>query len=139
MNKWEDLCMLMGGAEPDVIIITEVIPKAQLLPLSPAFLSVDGCNLFSNFDPTQEDLGRSGYQCVCIYVKDLSCREVVFSTGSTFEYFWINVCIYLKDLLCREVVFSTGSAFDKLWINISLKHNDMLLIGYALSPLETDI
>ena len=83
INKREDLCMRIAGAEP-VIMITEVIPKAQLLPLSPALLSVDGYNVFTNFDPTQPDLGRSRCCGICIYMKNsLLCREVVFSTVST--------------------------------------------------------
>ena len=109
INKREDLCMQIAGAEPDVIMITEVIPKAQLLPLSPALLSVDGYNVFTNFDPTQPDLGRSGCRGICIYVKN--------------------------SLLCREVVFSTVSTFEHLWINVRLRHSDSLLIGCVyLSP-----
>ena len=62
VNKWDDLCMQIAGTEPDVIMITDVIPKAQLFPLSPALLAVDGYNLFTNFDPTQPNLDRSGHR-----------------------------------------------------------------------------
>ena len=41
-------------------ILTEVVPKDQLLPLSPALLQVDGYYSFTNFDPTQPDLSRNG-------------------------------------------------------------------------------
>ena len=32
VNKREELCMTIAGQEPDIILITEVVPKAQALP-----------------------------------------------------------------------------------------------------------
>ena len=101
--------MQIAGVEPDIIMVTEVIPKAQVLPLSPALLSVEGYSLFTNFDPSQPNLGRSGYRGLCIYVRDA--------------------------LLCREVIFSTFTSFEHLWISVDLRNNDKLLIGCIyLSP-----
>ena len=39
VNKREDLCMAILGQEPDIILITEVIPKAQVLPIDAAVLA----------------------------------------------------------------------------------------------------
>ena len=36
INKRDDLSMKIAGNEPDLIMVTEVIPKAQALPISPA-------------------------------------------------------------------------------------------------------
>ena len=53
--------MQIAGAEPDIIMVTEVIPKAQVLPLSPALLlSIEGYGLFTNFEPSQPRLGVVG-------------------------------------------------------------------------------
>lgn len=52
--------MQIAGSEPDIMIITEVIPKAQTLPISPALLAITGYNMYVNFDLSQDNLGGSG-------------------------------------------------------------------------------
>ena len=42
LNKRDELCMYIAGDEPDIICITEVIPKAQILPIAPALLEIPG-------------------------------------------------------------------------------------------------
>ena len=109
INKREELCMHIAGAEPDIIMITEVIPKAQVLPISPVLLTVPEYNLYANFDPTQPNLGGSGSRGLCIYVK--------------------------KSLSCAETTFSSITSPEHLWITVDLKKNDHLLVGYIyLSP-----
>ena len=40
VKKRDDLCMLIAGDEPDFMLVNEVIPKAQVFPISPALLSI---------------------------------------------------------------------------------------------------
>ena len=35
---------------PDVMLITEVIPKKQINPITDALLKIDGYQLYTNFD-----------------------------------------------------------------------------------------
>ena len=42
INKHDDLCMMISGQEPDTILLTEIIPKAQVLPISSALLEIPG-------------------------------------------------------------------------------------------------
>ena len=42
INKREDLLARIADDEPDVILITEVIPKCQSNPIAPALLHLDG-------------------------------------------------------------------------------------------------
>ena len=59
-KKRDDLCMLICECEPDVILLTETIPKAQVLSISPALLEMPGYTLYCNFQPESPNLGRSG-------------------------------------------------------------------------------
>ena len=109
VNNRDDLSMQIAGNEPDIICVTEVIPKAQTLPISPALLSIAGYNLYTSFDPTQSNLGRSGCRGVCIYVNE--------------------------NLLPTEVSLDSCTAMEHLWISLSLMNEDRLLIGCIyLSP-----
>ena len=50
VNKRHELLLLIAGAEPDIIMLTEIIPKAQTLPLSPAVISLPGYSMYINFN-----------------------------------------------------------------------------------------
>ena len=56
--------------EPDIILITEAIPKAQKLSIASAQLHVPDYTLYANFTPSSENLGASGLRGVCIYAKN---------------------------------------------------------------------
>ena len=42
VNERDDLLARIADDEPDIILITEVIPKSQSNPIAPALLSIDG-------------------------------------------------------------------------------------------------
>ena len=50
LNKREELLMLIANDNPDLIIITEVIPKAQVNPIPLSRLNIDGFSFYTNFD-----------------------------------------------------------------------------------------
>ena len=102
LNKIEDLKVAISGSDIDIIMITEVIPKAQKKPIPKCILNVEGYNLFLNFDCTQENLGESGIRGVAIYIKN------------TIESEEVKLCNVHK---------------DHLWIEVKLKGNDKLLCG----------
>ena len=49
LNKRDDLLLHIAGNEPDIIMITEVLPKVQPSFISDAQLYIPGYNLFTNF------------------------------------------------------------------------------------------
>ena len=92
--------MLIAGDEPDIIMITEVIPKAQTLPLSSALIHIEGYIVYTNFDLTEANLGSSGRRGVCIYVKNtLISTEVSFGPSRTYEQLWISIVLMNSDKL----------------------------------------
>lgn len=50
--------MAITEQEPDLILLTEVIPKAQVNPISPATLSLPGFRMYLNFQPDTDNIGR---------------------------------------------------------------------------------
>ena len=99
LNKRDDLCMLICNDEPDIILLTEVIPKAQKLPISPALLHVHGFSMYANFSPSTPNLGSSGTRGVCIYVANhLSASEVSLN-ASAVEHTWVRLSLKGSDCL----------------------------------------
>ena len=102
LNKFDELLTIVEHSKPDIILLTEVIPKAQVLPIGLSRLTIPQYHLFSNFNPENSDLGKSG------------CRGMV-----------VYVAVHLQSM---EVSFP-GTFNEQLWINIFLHGNDKLLIG----------
>ena len=57
--------MAIVGTETDIILVTEVIPKAQVLPIAPALLEVPGFVCFPSFDLNESNLGAKGSRGIC--------------------------------------------------------------------------
>ena len=102
LNKFDELLTIVGDEKPDTILLTEVIPKAQTLPIAVPRISIPGFHLFTNFDPDLSDLGKSG------------CRGIV---------------VYVAECL-QPLQVSYQSSFRKnLCLNIFLDNNENLLVG----------
>ena len=88
---------MIAGDEPDLILLTEVIPKAQVSPISSAQLSIPGYAMYSNYDPSHRGLGASGSRGISIYVSErLKVSEVTF-TSPFNEQFWTSVKLVNSD------------------------------------------
>ena len=109
INKRDDLCMLISDDEPDLILLTEVIPKAQKLPIDPARLHVPGYSPYLNFVPSTPDLGRSGMRGVCVLAAaHLKVSEVIFKP-STLEQVWIKLPLRGSDSLMIGCMYRSPS------------------------------
>jgi len=51
LNKRDDLELAIAGNEPDIILITEILPKAHCNTLTSSRLSLNGHSFVLNFDP----------------------------------------------------------------------------------------
>ena len=51
--------MLIAEDLPDVILITEVMPKNQVNPITHSLIDIDEYNCFTNFNPDDSNLGAS--------------------------------------------------------------------------------
>ena len=88
--KKEDLPEIIAGNEPSVVMITEVIPKAQINPIEASALNIDGY-VYVNFDISKPNLGACGIRGVAIYVKeDLNASEVAFCAEFK-DHIWVEI------------------------------------------------
>jgi exonuclease III len=60
LNKVEDLKVLITTNEPDIMLLTEVIPKAQKNEIHKAQITMPGYEKFVNFSFSEQQLGASG-------------------------------------------------------------------------------
>ena len=110
VNKRDDLCMAIAGREPDIIMITEVIPKAQVLPIAPALLHLPGYYITTSFDPDMPNLGRSRTRGICIYVRDgLHGIQVTFTEPRLTEHIWMQIGLKGTDKLTVGCVYRSPS------------------------------
>ena len=71
--------MFISSDPPDMMLITEVIPKNQINPIAPALLDIEGYNCHLNYDPNISNLGRSRIRGVAIYShKSIIVNEIDF-------------------------------------------------------------
>ena len=102
LNKKDDLEMLIADNNPDIMLFTEVIPKAQQNPIDENQIKIEGYEHYPNFNFSDKNLGSSGMRGVIIYVRDnISCKKV--SPSSTNR--------------------------DHIWVELNLGKNDILLCG----------
>jgi len=106
----DDLSTPIAGDEPDLILITEILPKRSVNSISSARLSLDGYQAFFNFNPDslQTPLTTRG---VGIYVSSkLSVTEVTFNGYSHHEHVWISIKLMGHDTLLVGCIYRSPSS-----------------------------
>ena len=84
LNKRDELQMFITGNEPDIILISEVLPKSHCNSVSSSRLSLNGYNMFFNFDP-DGCRPNTNIRGVGIYIsKRISVSEYYFTQAPTF-------------------------------------------------------
>ena len=115
LNKVEDLKTLISGNEPDIMLLTEIIPKAQRNEIHEAQLNVPGYEKFVNFKFSDQQLGASGKRGVAIYAKEeLDTEEIKLNTDYA-DHLWVEVTLRNKDILLSGCVsYYTGDMRNHL-------------------------
>ena len=81
----------IAGNEPDVIMITEVIPK-HLIPSS--LLHINDYTQYLNFDMESETLGTPGIRGTAIYVKnDIPSVGMKILDSTYKESIWVEILL----------------------------------------------
>ena len=97
--------MLIAGIEPDIMLLSEVIPKAQKHPILETQVKLKGYNIYTNFNHTDNNLGASGIRGVVIYVKDnIKCEEVKLKSVYV-DQVWVELSLRNKDKLLNVDAF----------------------------------
>ena len=83
--------MFISSDPPDMMLITEVIPKNQINPIAPALLDIKGYNCHLNFGPNTSNLSRSGIRGVAIYShKSIMVNEIDFLIVGQHDHIWVE-------------------------------------------------
>lgn len=81
-NKIDELILLVNDISPDLILLNEVIPKAQRHVIPPYKLRIPGYLDYSNFDKNAKNLGASGIRGTSAYYKqDLPVVDIDINTA----------------------------------------------------------
>ena len=127
VNKRDDLVMMISGDEPDVILITEVIPKCQANPINPALLAIQGYIMHCNFNPEESYLGTSGKRGVVIYYKEeLSVNEIHIGVDGFLDHAWIEIKGKNSSLICGCVYRSPSDANKEAQLHSIRKVNSLI-------------
>ena len=114
VNKRDDLLSCISHDFPDVILVTECIPKAQQQPIDRALLSLTGYNLFTNFDSEEHCLGSKGTRGICVYViSHIPATEISFTKPSRTEHLWIRIGLQGTDQLIAGCIYRSPSGDAK--------------------------
>ena len=110
VNKRDDLSMFIASDKPDVIFITEVIPKSQVNPITQALLDIDDYNCLLNFNPEDPNLGSSGIRGVAIYTKKtLRVEEVEIKVNGCIDHAWIDIHTAIGESMLCGCVYQSPS------------------------------
>jgi len=102
--------MQIADSPPDIILITEVIPKAQTNPIDEARLNIPGFNMFLNFDPSLHNLGSSNCRGIAIYVANtINASELSFSNPFK-EHLWVSIPLLTKESLRIGCIYRSPTA-----------------------------
>ena len=103
--------MLIADEKPDLILLTEVIPKAQVNPIPPAVMVIPEFNMYLNFDPSKSNLGGAGMRGICIFVSSsLQATEVFFPHSPFKEHLWLRIPLQSPDQLLIGCIYRSPSA-----------------------------
>ena len=109
-NKRDDLLMAISHDKPDLIFVTECLPKVRLVPFSVEVLALPGYNLLTNFDSNDRQMLAKGIRGICIYVADyIQATEISFAGTFTVEQLWISIRLKGTDRLMAGCVYRSPS------------------------------
>jgi len=114
LNKFDELLTIVGNDKPDLILLTEVIPKAR--PIGVFRISIAGYHLFTNFDADLSDRGK-------VVVEELPSK-------------WLNVCILFRFSIQVVPMSICGLMF--LWVIMKtylLVHVTSTVVHHRISLL----
>ena len=105
--------MFISNDKPDIMMITEVIPKKQENPIMQELLDIEGYKCALNFDPYEPNLGASGIRGVALYYSDsLIASEVKFNVDGLEDHVWIELTSGNSKILCGCVYRSPTTTED---------------------------
>ena len=102
--------MVISHDRPDIIFITECLPKIRGATFSSQLLSLPGYTLFTSFDPEDRPMMAQGIRGICIYVVDgIQAAEFSIARTHAIEQLWIRIRLKGGDLLTAGCIYRSPS------------------------------
>ena len=102
--------MLADGPPPDIIVITEIIPKAQQTPITLARISIPEYSPYLNFDPDLPNLGSSGIRGIAVFISNqIDANETVIAGTDFSEQIWLEISLQDEDSLLLGCIYRSPS------------------------------
>ena len=146
INKRDDLACLISDDLPDIIFVTECIPKAQVLPIDLVLLDLPEYHLMINFDASLQCLGSKGTRGICVYVKNgIHAAEVSPVKPSLIEHLWISIKLTGSDQLLAGCVYRSPTADPRQSIEelavllptvTAINSSHLLICGYLILVID---
>ena len=103
--------MMIADKDPDIIMLTEVIPKAQVNPIPVAILDIPEYTVYLNFNPSNNNLGRGGCRGIAIFVKNRwQATEVSFPNCLFQEQLWVTIPLQSPNIILVGCFYRSPSA-----------------------------
>ena len=117
----------MAGNEASILMITEVIPKAQINPIEASALNIDGYDVYVNFHNSKHNLGACEIRGVAIYVKeDLNASEVTFCAEFK-DHIWVEIPLTEKHSLLCGCIYRSPTKEKDVTLKSTQKVCDLLV------------
>ena len=137
--------MTIAGNEPDIICITEVIPKAQTVPINPALFQIPRYTMHLNFSPSQAELGASGLRGIAIYCAEHLNAGEFYPKTNFKEQLWMEVRLAGNTILLLGCIYRSPSTdasntklLNQLFWELEVKNPSHLLIVGDFNMGEID-
>ena len=118
-NKKDDLLLFIAGNEPDIIMITEVIPKQQKNIIPPSLLHIEGYTQFFNFDIESENLGSCGNRGTAIYIKsEIPSVEIKIEESTYQDHVWVEILLHNNEKLLCGCIYRSPTADKKEMVTL---------------------
>ena len=134
LNKRHELLVMIEKNNPDVICITEVIPKKLRIKVQPSELKIDGFDCFSNIQNNIEDVRGT-----VLYVREqYKAQQLILpkKQAEVAETVWCEIPLIGSDKFLIGGIYRSpnstaenNTALNELLIDITNKRTHVLLMG----------
>ena len=121
LNKRDHLLVHIAGNTPDIIVISEMLPKASQAVINLSLITLPGYHNYLNFDPDNYNPTLTNIRGVGIFVHHkLQASQIYFNTPHFEDHVWANIKLQGPDSLLRS------------WVHVSIVVLQVILIPAQL-------
>ena len=111
LNKRDHLLVHIAGNTPDIIVISEMLPKAPQAVINLSLITLPGYHNYLNFDPDNYNPTLTNIRGVGIFVHHkLQASQIYFNTPHFKDHVWANIKLQGSDSLLVGCIYRSPSS-----------------------------